>query len=477
VVELEADVLERLEDYVAQFAGDFGYITRTRWAGIYLQGLFLDGERKSIEPLSQRVSVPGWHGDTEQALQLFVNQSSWDEQAVLPTYRSILGEAFDDPDGIVVIDDTGFAKKGRHSVGVARQYSGTLGKTDNCQVAVSLQYAGPKGGYPLALRLFLPESWTSQPERMQAARVPAKHQAPRTKNEIALDLLDELHTEGLPYRALVADAGYGIGVDFRRGLDERGVTYVVGIAGNEAVLTQQPTWSVKPEMERGRPPQRWYLPADSARPVAVKRLAETLEHTPLSWRQGRKGPLQAEFAWTRVWPAHRWSMGRAADDVPDAAAEARWLLVEWRSDGSIRYALSNLPDTATLEDAVGIWKTRWEVEQGYQQLKEELGLDHFEGRSWPGFHHHAALCFLAYGFLALERARGNVTAVDDPDDEPDGPFARWHPPSLPASVTPKSSPSLQSVAHSNVGWNHPARSTARAASGYLHRASHKTPTE
>jgi len=344
-VELEADVLERLENYVAEFAGGFGYITRTRWAGIYLQGLFLDGERKSIEPLSRRVSVPGWRGDTEQALQQFVNQSVWDEQAVLQTYRRVMGEAFDDPDGIVVIDDTGFAKKGRHSVGVTRQYSGTLGKTDNCQVAVSLHYAAPKGDYPLALRLFLPESWTSQPERMEAARVPPKYQTQHTKNEIALALLDQMHVEGLPYRAVVADAGYGLSVDFRRGLDERGVEYVVGIAGNEAVLTELPTWSVKAEVEgRGRPPKRWYLPADAAPPVAVKRLAETLERTPFSWRQGTKRPLQAEFAWIRVWPAHRWGMGRAADDVPDPAAE-----------------------------------TRWQVEQGYQQLKEELGLDHFRG--------------------------------------------------------------------------------------------------
>jgi len=434
VAELEADVLERLETYVAEFAGGFGYITRTRWAGVYLQGLFLDGERKSIEPLSHRVRVPGWHGDTEQALQLFVNQSIWDEQVVLQTYRNIMGAAFDAADGIVVIDDTGFAKKGRHSVGVARQYSGTLGKTDNCQIAVSLHYASSKGDYPLALRLFVPESWTSQPERMAAARVPPQHQAPRTKNEIALDLLDQMHTEGLPYRALVADAGYGISIEFRRGLDERGVTYVVGIAGNEAVLTKQPTWSVKPELERGRPPKRWYLPADSPPPMAVKRLAETLERTPFSWRQGSKGALHAEFAWVRVWPAHRWGMGRAADDVPNPAAEVRWLLVEWRSDGSMRYALSNLPATATLEEAVGVWKTRWQVEQGYQQLKEELGLDHFEGRSWPGFHHHAALCLLAYGFLALERARGTATSLDDAY-QASNPFGHRHPLRAAALVT------------------------------------------
>jgi SRSO17 transposase len=233
---------------------------------------------------------------------------------------------------------------------------------------------------------------------------------------------------------VVADAGYGISVDFRRGLDERGVLYVVGIAGNEAVLTKQPTWSVNPELARGRPPKRWYLPADAAPPVPVKRLAETLPRTPFSWRQGSKGPLHAEFVWVCVWPAHRWGMGRAADDVPDAAAEARWLLVEWRSGGSIRYALSNLPATAALAEAVGLWKTRWQVEQGYQQLKEELGLDHFEGRSWPGSHHHATLCFLAYEFLALERARGTATTLDN-GDETDSPFAHRHPVFASAAIT------------------------------------------
>jgi SRSO17 transposase len=418
VVELDAEVLERLDDYVAEFAADFGLITRRYWAGVYVQGLFLDGERKSIEPLSGRVSVPGWHGDTEQALQQFVNQSVWDEQAVLRTYRRRLAQAFADPTGVVVIDDTGFAKKGRHSVGVARQYSGTLGKTDNCQVAVSLHYAAPNGDYPLALRLYLPESWTSQPERMKAVHVPAAAQAPQTKGEIALTLLDQVRGEGLPHRGVVADAGYGLSVDFRRGLEERGEPYVVGIPGQEAVFAKPPSWAVRSAAtETGRPPTRWYLTTETPPPTVVKRLAEGLERTPFSWRHGTKRPLHAEFAWLRVWPAHRWQHGRAAADVPDLDLDARWLLVEWRTDGSIRYALSNLPATATLAEAVGLWKTRWHVEQGYQQLKEELGLDHFEGRSWPGFHHHATLCFVAYGFLALERSVGMPTALDEAAEE------------------------------------------------------------
>ena len=402
VVELDAEVLERLDEYVAEFVADFGLITRRYWAGVYLQGLFLDGERKSIEPLSRRVTVPCWHGDTEQALQQFVNQSVWDEQAVLRTYRRRLAQAFADAEGVIVIDDTGFAKKGRHSVGVARQYSGTLGKTDNCQVAVSLHYAAPKGDYPLALRLFLPEPWTSQPERMEAVHVPAAEQVPQTKGEIALKLLDQVRTEGLPHRGVVVDAGYGISVEFRRGLEERRRNLRRRYCRSRGGLRRsRRCGGCPPKRQTGGVRQRaGTLPLRPRRPVAVKHLAKTLERTPFSWRQGTKGPLQAEFAWLRVWPAQRWQHGRAADDVPNLESEARWLLVEWRSDGSIRYALSNLPAAATLADGVGLWKTRWQVEQGYQQLKEELGLDHFEGRSWRGFHHHATLCFLAYGFLA-----------------------------------------------------------------------------
>jgi SRSO17 transposase len=200
VAELDAEVLERLDEYASEFIADFGLIIRRYWAGVYLQGLMLDGERKSIQPLAQRVNVPGWHGDTMQALQQFVNQSPCDEQAVLGTYRRLLAQALADPAGVIVIDDTGFAKKGRHSAGVARQSSGTLGKTDNCQVAVSLLYAAPRGDYPLALRLFLPESWTSQPQRMQAVRVPAEAQAPCTKGEIGLDLLDQCAPKDWPIR-------------------------------------------------------------------------------------------------------------------------------------------------------------------------------------------------------------------------------------------------------------------------------------
>jgi SRSO17 transposase len=424
MLELEAYVLERMQDYVAQLAAGFGRITRHYWAGVYMHALLLDGERKSIEPLAQRVNVPGFHGNTAQALQHFISDSGWDEQPVLKAYRSLLAASIADPAGVIVIDDTGFAKKGKYSVGVARQYSGTLGKTDNCQVAVSLHYAARKGDYPLVLRLFLPESWTGQVERMEAARVPSADQRARTKDQIALDLLDQVREESLPHQAVVVDAGYGPSVEFRRGLEQRSEHYLVGVTGQEVVFAERPSWVIHSDTRRGRPPTRHYVAAETPAPKAVKVVAEQLERTPLAWREGTKGALQAEFAWLRVWPAHRWQHGRAAEDVPDVHAEARWLLVEWRRDGSIRYALSNLPAETPMLDAVRLWKTRWQVEQGYQQLKEELGLDHFEGRSWPGFHHHATMCFLAYGFLALERLRSTPTTLHDAaaEDETEPPF-------------------------------------------------------
>jgi SRSO17 transposase len=420
VVESDGEVLQRLEAYARQFARDFRRVERTHWAGIYLQGLLLDGERKSIEPLSRRVVVRGWQGDTEQALQQFVNQSPWDTTAVLRRYRRRLAGAFADPAGVIIVDDTSFPTKGTHSVGVARQYCGAVGKREHCQVAVSLHYGAPGGDYPLALRRYLPERWTGDPARLDKARVPAAARVFRPKWRIALDLLDQVRAEGLPHRASIADAGSGVVPEFRRGLEARGERYVVGLTGAEVVWTEAVPWEIRPRPARGRPTRRWYPAAGTPTPVAIKTLAATLTRTPVTWRPGSKGPLQADFAWVRVWLADSRQEGRAAADVPDP--EPRWLLVEWRADGSINYAISNLPPATTLEEAVALWKARWQVEQGYQQRKEELGLDHFEGRSWPGFHHHAALTFLAYGFLALERARGATTSPREAAAEAAAPF-------------------------------------------------------
>ena len=408
--DLDPAVLERLYAYALEFRPLFARSDQFRQGRVYLHGLLLDGERKSIEPLSRRVP-----GGNEQNLQQFVNQSPWDAAPILAAYRARMAATFAREDGVIAVDDTGLPKQGRHSVGVARQYCGALGKTANCQVAVSLHYATRAADYPLALRLYLPESWTGAPERLAAARVPEGERAFKAKWEIALDLLDGVRAEGLPHAVVVADAGYGAVTEFRDGLEQREERYIVGLLGDEVVLTELPRWVPHvPKGGRGRPATRAYLAADAPRPVAIRELAESLARTPVCWREGTKGKLEAKFAWVRVWPAHRWQEGVPAEAIPDGEEAARWLLVEWRKDGTIKYALSNLPPDTPIERAVLWWKERWQVERGYEQLKGELGLDHFEGRSWSGFHHHATMTFLAYGFLALERQRANRMAAKGP---------------------------------------------------------------
>jgi SRSO17 transposase len=409
---LEPEVLERLHAYAREFRPLFQRIDQYLHGRTYLHGLLLDGERKSIEPLSRR--VPG--GD-EQALQQFVNQSPWEAAPVLRAYRAQMAAAFASADGLIVVDDTSFPKQGCHSVGVARQYCGALGKAANCQVAVSLHYAAQQGDYPLALRLFLPEAWTADPARLERGRVPAEARAAKAKWQIALDLLDTVRAEGLPHALVVADAGYGAGGEFRAGLEARGERYIVGLLGEELVFPEPPRWVVRPPRPRGRLPTRAHLAQEMPRPVAVKDLAEGLERTAVRWREGTKGWLEADFAWVRVWVGHRWERGVPIGAIPDPDETARWLLVEWRRDGTVRYALANLPPGTTVEQAVPRWKERWQVERGYLQLKDELGLDHFEGRSWTGFHHHAAMTFLAYGFLALERRRAQTLHLTDPPGE------------------------------------------------------------
>jgi SRSO17 transposase len=416
---LDPEVLERLQAYVREFRGCFQRIDQYLQGRIYVHGLLLDGERKSIEPLSRRVP----DGD-EQRLQQFINQSPWDTAGLLRAYRARMAAAFATPDGRILIDDTGFAKQGKHSVGVARQYSGTLGKRDNCQVAVSLHYATDADDYPLDLRLYLPDTWTTAPDRLDQAYVPEPERDFRTKWQIALERLDRLRAEALPHHLILADAGYGAITAFRDALESRREAYIVGLLGEEVVWTTPPAWVPAAPTGRGRPPTRAYVSADTPAPVPLHDLATTLPRTPVTWRIGLKGALSAEFAWLRVWPAHRWQNGVPADAIPDANTAARWLLVEWRADGTVRYALSNLPPDTTLEQAVAWWKERWPIERGYEQLKDELGLDHFEGRSWAGFHHHAAMTFLAYGFLALERRRAQdasdpLQTLDPPVPEMD----------------------------------------------------------
>jgi SRSO17 transposase len=402
---LDAAVLDRLREYAALFAEDFPQSKPARWAGVYLQGLLLDGERKSIEPLSRRVILPDGLTcrDPEQALQQFVNQSPWDQLAILRRYRAHLARTFASPEGIFLFDDVSFPKQGRHSVGVQRQYCGALGKKANCQVAVSVHYVSPRSHYPLDLQLYLPDSWLADKERLDKAGVPKDQRRSRTKPEIALELLDRVRAEGLPGRAVVADAGYGVSGPFREGLERRDLIYMVGVTGDLVVFTEEPKWDRPNSVGRGRPQTRPRLAASNPRPVALGELATRARRQRVSWREGTKGKLSGRFAWLRVWPGHGWATGDCADAGP------LWLLIEGQGEGRLKFAFSNLPAGTSRLEAVRLWKSRWPVEQGYQQMKEELGVDHFEGRSWRGFHHHAAMVLLAYGFLLLERHRAKTT--------------------------------------------------------------------
>ena len=407
--ELGPAALGRLGDYAALFADDFPQAKPARWAGVYLQGLLLDGERKSIEPLSRRVPLPEGLDvkDPEQALQQFVSQSPWDERQVLRRYRCLLAETFQSPEGIFLVDDVSFPKQGSHSVGVQRQYCGALGKRANCQVAVTVHYASPKGHYPLDLRLYLPESWLADKLRLDKAGVPEGQRRALSKPQIALELLDRVRAEGLPGRVVVADAGYGVSGDFRDALAARGLCYVVGVTEDFVVFTRQPRWLAPeaPGRAGGRPRSRPRLAFGSPQPIALSELAKTVRLRRVTWREGTKGKLWGRFAWLRVWPAGGWATGDCAGKAP------LWLLIEGQADGKIKYAFSNLPEGTGVKKAVRLWKSRWPVEQGYQQMKEEMGLDHFEGRSWRGLHHHAAMVMLAYGFLLLERHRGQEHPV------------------------------------------------------------------
>jgi len=311
------------------------------------------------------------------------------------------------PDLVWVIDDTGFPKQGHHSVGVARQYSGTLGKTANCQVAVSLHQAGGEESTILGWRLYLPESWTQDAQRRAEAGIPAGVKF-QTKWQLALELIDEARAWGLRCGVVLADAGYGEVTEFRQGLEARQLLYAVGIPSTLGVWTRPPRLHQLKARKRGRPPSVY--PYGEQRPCAVREVAEKArgwKH--VRWREGTKGWLQSRFYACRVQPSHGFHEGQPPH--PEV-----WLLVEWPPGEKepTKYFLCDLPESSTLRRLVRIVKGRWKIEQDYQQLKEELGLDHYEGRNWTGWHHHVTLVMLAHAFLTLERLRSKKNFWVDP---------------------------------------------------------------
>ena len=394
--ELEA-VRERLDEHLAAVLYPSCERSQQRkWGSVYARGLLLEGGRKSAGAMAERLP-----DGNEQSLQQFISQSTWDFRAVRQRLAERVVAQLPKP-GLFVFDDTGFPKCGKHSVGVARQYSGTLGKIGNCQIGVSLHYATPVGSIPLDFELYLPEVWTGDPDRCRKAGVPADTLF-QAKWQLCLTMLDRVRTWGLPDQVITADAGYGEVCEFRDGLTERGLLYIVGVHENTGVWIPPMSVSLLPrKSNRGRAPTRYDYGVQV--PPSVLQVAQSLPSgawKSVSWDQGSRGPLQSRFAALRVHPSKGYHEGKPLRPL-------EWLLIEWPEgqDKPEHYWLSTLPESTPLVDLVRQAKWRWHIEQDYQQLKDELGLDHFEGRTWVGWHRHVTMTMVAFGFLILERLWG-----------------------------------------------------------------------
>jgi SRSO17 transposase len=396
---MDARKVRKLRKDLAAFldavVGTLGNSRRRRWCETYVRGVLLDGQRKSIEPMAARLRAIEQSGeDYEQALQQFINQSPWDEQAVIDGLQTWIGRQFG-TDGYLILDDTGFPKQGVQSVGVARQYTGTLGKVASCQVAVTLQLAIRQEVVGLDAQLYLPQSWTEDRQRLAKAGVPDTI-GYQPKWQLALAMLRRAQANGLG-GIVLADSLFGTVTEFRQELAAAGRTYCVGIDSTLKVIAADADVGPVPKYSgRGQPPTRPLKVRAGTKSPSVKQWA--VEHVDdfrsVTWREGTKGKMAGRFAAWRVRPAHKLSAGK----VP---LEAWWLLAEWPSDTRhpTKFFFSNLADKTSLKRLVATAKSRWWIEHSYRELKDELGLDHFEGRSWRGWHHHVVLVLLAYAFL------------------------------------------------------------------------------
>lgn len=419
---------KRFAAYLDGLAQAAGHADRSIPLRSYCTGLLLPGERKSVEPMAARLA-PQNVRRMHQSLHHLVADAPWSDEAVLDRSLDFVLPAMLARGPVVawVVDDTGFPKKGQHSVGVARQYCGQVGKQENCRVAVSLSVTTDTSSMPVAFRLYLPEIWAHDRERRDQAGVP-DDMVFRTKPEIALAQIRQARQRGIPEAVVLADAGYGSDSGFRMELTKLELRYVVGIQSTLSVW--EPGKGPKPAPRgrgQGRPPK--LLRCDPAHPpVSVKQLALALPvecWKTVTWRQGTKQKLRSRFAAIRVRPAHRdyWRCEPHAEE---------WLLMEWPKgeEQPTKYWFSTLPADTSLTELVRMAMHRWIIERDYQELKQELGLGHFEGRGWRGFHHHATLCLAAYGFLVAERNRfspsvraahlGLPTPESPPDFRPRG---------------------------------------------------------
>jgi len=391
----------RFEAYIADLAGVVGHKDRKEPLRDYSRGLLTAAGRKSVEPLATAVA-PAGVAAKHQSLLHFVGQSEWSDTDVLSKVREKVQPIMErhGPIEASIIDDTGFPKKGKHSVGVARQYCGQLGKQDNCQSAVSLSITNHHASLPIGYRLYLPEEWAKDKERRKKAGVPAEIKF-QTKPKIAVDLITQALAQGVSLGVVLADAGYGVNTAFREDVSALGLIYAVGI--NPTTSVWAPGMAPLPPKKwrgNGRPPKNLQRNAKH-KSLSVKALAQSVPasdwHT-LTWREGVDKDLTSRFARLRVRAAHN-------DRVLDKPRSEEWLVIEWPEDEKepAKYWLSTLPEDTPFDLMIDTIKLRWRIERDYQELKQEVGLGHYEGRSWRGFHHHATLCIAAYGFLISEQ--------------------------------------------------------------------------
>ena len=386
-----------LERWLAPFLAVLGNKSRRHWAPLYILGLLLPGDRKSIQPMSSRVAP----ADFAQ-LHHFIGASTWATAPLEEILCQKVDEMLGGASSYLIIDDTSLPKKGNASVGVSHQYCGALGKQANCQVLVSLTLAKNDVHAPVGLRLYLPNSWASDAKRRAKARVPDSLRY-EPKWQIALNELDRVTQNGVRFGTVLADAGYGCCAEFRQGLSERGLRWAVGI------LSTQSMYSATVEMKAPLPQERLGRPRTRMRVEEIPLSAsEFIEHhasfSVVSWRMGTKGTLSGNFAIVRVKPAD----GPEASKRHSGPGEEAWLVCELFGNGDRKYYLTNLPRNATNIQIVAALKARWACEQMHQQTKEELGLDHFEGRSWTGLHHHTLMTMIAFGFLLKVRTNQNI---------------------------------------------------------------------
>ena len=380
---------ERLKGFLDEMLVNLGRSERRQWGDVYVRGLLTTAGRKATASMATRVS-----DGNVQAMQQFIGQSPWPWEPLRKELAKRMAEALR-PAAAWAVDDTGFPKKGDHSVGVARQYTGTLGKIGNCQVAVSLHYATDDAAVPLDFALYLPEEWLEE-ERRQKAGIP-KDVTFQPKWALALALIDRALAWEVPSGVIVADAGYGNNTEFRTGLTKRNLLFVVGIQNATTAWVDSGHLEASPAGRRGRPRHK---PLEVGAPISVLEISQGRPPElwrRVTWREGTKGPMTSRFAATRVLPSHSYQHGGVKEDT-------LWLLTEWpeAEAAPTKFWLANLPGDTSLLSLVRLAKIRWWIEQGYQQLKDELGMDHYEGRSWQGWHHHVTMTMLAFGFLTLE---------------------------------------------------------------------------